>query len=63
MDLLSRDRSMLFRFLLKKSSLLTSINRLDHLLDPTCTSGIIVNTCFLNLRMLAMDLLLSKLSV
>ena len=40
---------MLYRPLLKRSSLLTTTNRLDHLFDLTYTSGIIVNGCLLNL--------------
>ena len=40
---------MLYRPLLKRSSLLTTTNQLDYLFDLTYTSGIIVNGCLLNL--------------
>lgn len=41
----------MYRFLLKKSSPLTTKNGLGHLSDSTrCTTGIIVGGCFLNLR-------------
>jgi len=42
-------KSALYLFLPKKISLHTTTNRLDHSIDPSCTSRIIVKVCSLKL--------------
>ena len=44
------SKSKFYRFLLEKNSVRTETNRLDHLFDLTCTRGIFINDCGLNLR-------------